>query len=277
MITATTVVGIDVSRDWLDGFCFPGGQRFRLANSAEGHELLVAAVRAMPGPVKIGFEATGGQEWVLWATLVAAGIDAGQLPPAQSEPSGRHAFETDGERYSAEAVAEPVGLVSLLYGGKFVQRSRGAIGPDGLVPEEYSLDRGRGDPPERAVFDWSHGKVEFAWRNERTTAALPEGAQDPISALHQIYFMQPMAMSSRVSVATGRKLGAYTYELLGDADLVTPLGLVRTIHVGRVSSDGSVLEVWLDRDRELLPVRIYSRDRKGTILDQVVREVALLQ
>jgi len=83
MITATTVVGIDVSRDWLDGFCFPGEQRFRLANSAEGHELLVAAVREIPGPVKIGFEATGGQEWVLWATLVAAGIDASQLPPAQ--------------------------------------------------------------------------------------------------------------------------------------------------------------------------------------------------
>jgi transposase len=83
MITATTVVGIDVSRDWLDGFCLPGEQRFRLANSAEGHELLVAAIQAMPGPVKIGFEATGGQEWVLWATLVAAEIDAGQLPPAQ--------------------------------------------------------------------------------------------------------------------------------------------------------------------------------------------------
>jgi hypothetical protein len=83
MRTATTVVGIAVSRDWLDGFCFPGERRFRLANSAEGHELLVAAIREMPGPVKIGFEATGGQEWELWATLVAAGIDAGQLPPAQ--------------------------------------------------------------------------------------------------------------------------------------------------------------------------------------------------
>jgi transposase len=83
MITATTVVGIDVSRDWLDGFCFPGEQRFRLANSAEGHELLVAAIREMPGPIKIGFEATGGQEWVLSATLVAAEIDADQLPPAQ--------------------------------------------------------------------------------------------------------------------------------------------------------------------------------------------------
>ena len=83
MIAATSVVGIDVSRDWLDGFCFPGEQRFRLANSAEGHEQLIAAIREMPGPVKIGFEATGGQEWVLWAKLVAAGIDTKQLPPAQ--------------------------------------------------------------------------------------------------------------------------------------------------------------------------------------------------
>lgn len=83
MIAAATVVGIDVSRDWLDGFGFPGEQRFRLANSAKGHEQLIAAIREMPGAVKVGFEATGGQEWVLWATLVAAGIDTKQLPPAQ--------------------------------------------------------------------------------------------------------------------------------------------------------------------------------------------------
>ena len=83
MIAATTVVGIDVSRDWLDGFGFPGGQRFRLANLAEGHEHLIEAVRMMPSPVKVGFEATGGQEWALWTALVAAGIETTQLPPAQ--------------------------------------------------------------------------------------------------------------------------------------------------------------------------------------------------
>ncbi|MBB4021214.1 MULTISPECIES: IS110 family RNA-guided transposase [Actibacterium] len=83
MIAATTVVGIDVSRDWLDGFCVPGEQRFRLANSVEGHDQLIAAIREMPGAVKTGFEATGGQEWVLWARLVAEGIEATQLPPAQ--------------------------------------------------------------------------------------------------------------------------------------------------------------------------------------------------
>jgi transposase len=37
----------------------------------------------MPGLGKVGFEATGGQEWALWITLAAAGVDAVQLPPAQ--------------------------------------------------------------------------------------------------------------------------------------------------------------------------------------------------
>ena len=48
MLAATTVVGIDVSRDWLDGFCLPGLQRFRLANSPEGYKNLILMIRQMP-------------------------------------------------------------------------------------------------------------------------------------------------------------------------------------------------------------------------------------
>jgi transposase len=40
-------------------------------------------IRQRPGQVKVGFEATGGQEWVLWTELAAAEIVAVQLPPAQ--------------------------------------------------------------------------------------------------------------------------------------------------------------------------------------------------
>ena len=83
MVAAMTAVGIDVSRDWLDGFCSSDEQRFRLPNSAMGHEQLITVIREMPGPVKVGFEATGGQEWALWVALVAAGIQVVQLPPAQ--------------------------------------------------------------------------------------------------------------------------------------------------------------------------------------------------
>ena len=83
MIAETTLIGIDVSRDWLDGFYLPGQKRFRHPNTADGHIALVAMVQQLSGPLKVGFEATGGHEWVLWTELAAAGIVAVQLPPAQ--------------------------------------------------------------------------------------------------------------------------------------------------------------------------------------------------
>ncbi|WP_408635227.1 IS110 family transposase [Paracoccus binzhouensis] len=83
MIPAVAVIGIDVSRDWLDGFCASSGRHLRLPNTVAGHAQLLVQLRALPQPVRVGFEATGGQEWVLWATLVAAGVEAVQLPPAQ--------------------------------------------------------------------------------------------------------------------------------------------------------------------------------------------------
>ena len=83
MIAETSLIGIDVSRDWLDGFCLPDQKRFRHPNTAKGHDALIAMIRQIPGQVKIGFEATGGHEWVLWTELVAAGIVAVQLSPAQ--------------------------------------------------------------------------------------------------------------------------------------------------------------------------------------------------
>ncbi len=48
MIAAKVLVGIDVSRDWLDGFLLPSGQRFRLPNSAEGHAHLIEILQNEP-------------------------------------------------------------------------------------------------------------------------------------------------------------------------------------------------------------------------------------
>lgn len=107
MIAAKTIVGIDVSRDWLDGFGLPEGTRFRLANSAEGHEELISIIQQQPAPVQIGFEATDGHEWALWTALVAADIDARQLPPSQikafAKSKGTRA-KTD--RIDAELIAQ---------------------------------------------------------------------------------------------------------------------------------------------------------------------------
>ena len=97
MMAAATVVGIDMSRDWLDGVCLPGLQGFRLANSPQGHEELISMICQMSAPVHVACEGQedqtlirginflngGGQEWIVWTELVEAGIQARQLSPAQ--------------------------------------------------------------------------------------------------------------------------------------------------------------------------------------------------
>ena len=75
------IIGIDVSRDWLDIHCLPDGRRLRLPNASEGHARLVEMAHA--AGALVCFEATGGQEWRLWTALDVAGIATRQLPPAQ--------------------------------------------------------------------------------------------------------------------------------------------------------------------------------------------------
>ena len=53
MIAAATLVGIDVSRDWLDGFCLPRGRRFRLPNPPAGHTRQVEIIQDLPAPSRI--------------------------------------------------------------------------------------------------------------------------------------------------------------------------------------------------------------------------------
>lgn len=80
-ISQDQIIGIDVSRDWLDIYCLPDGERLRWPNNGDGHARVAAL--AVERRALVCFEATGGQEWRLWSSLDAAGIATRQLPPAQ--------------------------------------------------------------------------------------------------------------------------------------------------------------------------------------------------
>ena len=74
-------IGIDVSKDHLDIHCLPDGRKMRLPNDRKGHAQVAKMARERNAVV--GFEATGGCEWPLWAALAKKEISARQLPPAQ--------------------------------------------------------------------------------------------------------------------------------------------------------------------------------------------------
>lgn len=75
------VIGIDVSRDWLDLHWHPDGHCVKVPNAPAGHAAV--AELAHNRDAVVCFASTGGQEWQLRALLEAEGVAARQVPPAQ--------------------------------------------------------------------------------------------------------------------------------------------------------------------------------------------------
>lgn len=186
-----------------------------------------------------------------------------------------HTWTRDGDDYRIETVAEAVGFVSWFLGGRLVQRSSGVVAAGGLLPTAYQAELGTRERTETAHFDWTARKLALAAKGESRFLDLPDGAQDPLSMLHQLYFMTPLPEAKQLDIATGRKLYRYLYRTVGEAQFETPIGIVRALHLRRQDPDGAKMDVWLDLDRELLPARIHVVDRKGRVLEQVIREARL--
>lgn len=104
MVSPERVIGIDVSRDWLDIHCLPDGRCLRIPNSPDGHAQVLSLARRRGALVC--FEATGGQEWRLWAVLDAARIVTRQLPPAQIKAfAASRGTRAKTDRIDAELIA----------------------------------------------------------------------------------------------------------------------------------------------------------------------------
>ena len=82
-MTSTPVfVGIDVAKDALDLCISPAGDTARVPNTDDGHQALIADLRARPVAL-IALEATGGYQAPLVAALAAAGLPVVVANPRQ--------------------------------------------------------------------------------------------------------------------------------------------------------------------------------------------------
>ena len=75
------VVGIDVSKDWLDVAVRPTGESFAFKRTAAGIEDLVERLKDL-SPALVAIEATGGFEAVVAAALAGAGLPVVVVNPA---------------------------------------------------------------------------------------------------------------------------------------------------------------------------------------------------
>lgn len=186
-----------------------------------------------------------------------------------------HSWKRDGKYYSINQVAEASGIFSFFVSGRHVQISQGEITPQGLRPSSYWVQRGQSaDKTDSAQFDWPGGKITFGTTGSTRTVDLPARTQDLLSFLYQLSFSPPQGGSTELHVTTGRKLGSYGYQTLGEETLETPMGEIHALRIGQGRGEGEEnTEIWLATEYHYLPVKIRFTDKQGSVMEQTVTAI----
>ena len=186
-----------------------------------------------------------------------------------------HAWTHDETHYSMETVIETAGLVGLLKPFKMVQCSEGRIGPKGLMPEKFTVERD-GKLKEQADFDWSSAQVVLVAGDRRREFSLAEGDQDVLSLMHHLSLQPEGPLRAELLVVTGKSAVRSVIENLGIEEIEVPAGKVSAYHLGSSGHRGELkIDIWLARDYANLPVRLKITDKNGDVLDQVATGVDL--
>lgn len=178
-------------------------------------------------------------------------------------------------RYELTSTTEAKGLAALVVSGKLLQRSEGRVTADGLQPDYFSYQYGKGDnKKQQSRFDWEQRKVTLETVKGVKTVDLPEGSQDLLSFMYQFIFLPPLEQMT-LHISNGKKLSEYSYGFEGEETLETEFGAVRAWHIARTGEDGSEkTELWLAVDYHYLPVKMRKTEEDGSVIEQLATRIS---
>jgi hypothetical protein len=219
----------------------------------------------------------------LISVLLAYASPAAAAPPAHVELSYQvtrngsliadidQSLDYDAHQYQLSEAWHGHGLFRLL--GTARRTSRGEVGPDGLVPLEYSDER-TGRSAERANFDWKAKTVTYQYKGAPTTIPLPANPRDRLQFLFQFSFKPPAGKQVALDVIDGRGISDQIYQLEGHERFKTAAGEFDALKLVRRKDNNERAEIWLAVDRNYLPVRILWITKDGERIDQVLTRIA---
>ncbi len=174
--------------------------------------------------------------------------------------------------YQLESISEAKGLASLLIASKLEQRSEGLLSEQGLVPQRFEYVFGK-NKMQRARFDWEHQQILLETSKQSLTQALPTGSQDLLSFMYQFMFVPPLEQM-QLHITNGKRLKEYSYSFVGEEDMLTAIGMLRTLHIENINDDGDEkTEIWLATDLRYLPVKIRKTEEDGSVIEQVITQL----
>ena len=216
------------------------------------------------------------------ALSAAAMATAHAAPPARVEieyqvlhnggplATVKHVLHHDGSTYRLSETWEGSGLLSLL--GEVRRTSHGRVTPCGLRPVEYVDER-----PRRAKavarFSWEERTLTQQFGDAMQAQPLPSHAQDRLSFLFAPAFHNPESPRLEYTVADGKGISHYQFEVKGRERLRVPAGDFDALRLDQVDDGGRTTQIWLDAGRAYLPLRLLVVQKDGTRIDQVAARI----
>lgn len=187
-------------------------------------------------------------------------------------------FETEGNTYRIVSESNTVGVAALLRRQSSTLTSSGVLLKAGLRPQRFEgQNKGKDTRHAAALFDWTAQRLTLNYDDKTETAALPPGTQDRISLMYQFMFLDFGKLKQiDVPMTNGRKLDQYRYSVTPDAEIDTPLGRIRTLHlVKQREPDQDSTEIWLSPQHHYFPVKVLIVEADGARYEQVLTRLDL--
>ena len=168
-------------------------------------------------------------------------------------------LEHDGRSFLITETWKGKGMLALR--GDANRSSQGMVAADGLRPRKFE-DKRPGRDTQHAEFDPA----------ARTATLL---RQDQLSFFWTLAFAPPRDVVT-ASVADGKRVTSYTYQVAGRERVKTPAGEFDALKLVKRKDNpqDKATEVWLAVDRQYIPVRILVIEKDGTRLDQVAVKIS---
>lgn len=133
-----------------------------------------------------------------------------------------------------------------------------------IIPQRYIYQRkGMGkNRDDDLVFDWAANKVTNIKNSHSQVLDATKHFQDSLS--YQIQLSQDLIAGKKhfeYFITNGRKIKQYTFEIVGEETLTTPLGDVNTLKVKRTRDNSELVTyAWFAKDFQYLLVRLQQEE-----------------
>ncbi len=161
--------------------------------------------------------------------------------------------------------------------GKRSQTSAGQMGATGLLPTRFG-DQFRQE--QAAHFDRAKGLLIYSANTP--SQALKEGAQDRVSLFVQLAAamagtpdLRNLGQTLSFQVVSAKQAEVWTFEVLGDEKITTPLGDLDSLKLHRVPRNeyDQKIDMWLSHVHGYLPARLRITQANGDVIEETLKSV----